>query len=580
MRSYAIKNLSFPRSTAPRVAVIFVFLALIFVAVFSLDDSDYRIIAAAFVLPVIVSINIWGFKRAIPILLLVPILNESASIADSWYTGAEIFSDPDLRIHTVASFAILFVGISYARVLKTSRTLKGELAFRRVIEKRESLRSSRLAILAELSREIGSIENSARMKSQIVSFMQRAGGPDNVTLYECIDRLGAWVDVAQSSSLIDSSVDSQRPSIAFGKFPEIESMSAPIWISQHPTNRTQSLESERTFIVPIWWQEKMIAFAALSYVNAPEPDQQQEDLLKEVARQINGSLAGSRVYLDAVNVAYRLEREATYRDRMIGVVSHEMNTPLTVAVALNDVMLHNREGNLSERQVNHLRVIRRNLQRIISVSRDTSVSSRIRQDALDLHTKPINLTSLLNETVESFRSVIDGLGQITQIEQPDEADYVVADRERFSQAINNILSNASKFSRSGQTIHVRLISRVNVARIEISDNGPGISADDLEDVFDWAYKSDLEQSVGKQGAGIGLFVAKAIVEAHGGTIGIESTRGVETKVWIEVPTVAAPTADAPEQAGAAGGSDLDRRQGLPSGFVIGVDHVHESTPFD
>ncbi|MBT3995910.1 MAG: hypothetical protein HOF01_08935 [Chloroflexi bacterium] len=528
------------QSNVSRLAVVVALLAIIFVAVFFVVESDARIIAFTFVFPTILAINFWGFKRAIPVLVLIPLLNESATLAHNWYEGEKIFSDPDLRIHLVAAFAIIAVGSSYARVLKTTRILKGELEFRKVVEKRESQRAARQTILAELSREIGSIEDSARMKDQIVSFMHRVGEPDNVTMYERIDRLDAWIEVVSSLPVGENIGDSLRPSIAFGSIPKIESTTSFAWVPLQETNQTKNLKPERTLILPIRWQEKTIAFAALSYETAPEPDQQQIELLQEVALQISGSFAGSRVYLDVVNIAYRLEREATYRDRMIGVVSHEMNTPLTAAVALNDVLLRDRSKNLSDRQIEHLKVIRRNLQRIISVSQDMNISARIRHDALDLNKRTVNLATLLHETVDSFQPVIEGLGQKVQIEQIEEAVYVAVDTDRFAQGITNILSNASKFSRSGQTISVRMTSGRNGARIELVDNGSGVAAEDLENVFDWAVESGRERSVGKQGAGIGLFVAKAIIDAHDGTIGIESIPNIETKVWIEIPTTSEP----------------------------------------
>ena len=518
------------------------------------EDHGMRAVAAAYVIPVVVAIQFWGLKRAVPVLVLVPVANEFVSLATNWSNSHDLTSDPELASHLVGSAAVILIGIAYAGALNTRRSLQRELTLRRDAEARESVRASRQSILANISREIGSIEDSIRVKSQIVSSMSQIALPDSLRLFERIDHVAAWVDSTRSGEPADDASDHLAVgTVPFEKLTELELLESPTWVSDQiavATRGTQATSADvaaRTLIIPILWRTRMIAFAALDYVENPEPDEEQIELLQQATFQIAGSLAGNQVYADAVRLADRLDREGTAKDRMIAVVSHEMNTPLTAAVVMSDVLLRNSDNNLSNRQLEQLRVIRRNLQRIIGVSDDLLESSRMRAGSFELHTEPTDLAQLVADSVESFRPIAGGRDQEIEYKRPEGAVSVITDPARLSQSVINLLGNASKFSKQGQALMVRVGSNPSTARVEIEDHGPGISPEELEHVFDWAFQAEVEaeneQSNGKNSSGIGLFVARAIVTAHGGKIGIDSTLGEQTTAWFEIPVgLAAPAA--------------------------------------
>lgn len=546
------KTFTIPESTAYRAVIVVLLMLGVSVATFIADSYGLRVVAAAYVIPAVATVHFWGLKKAVPVLIAVPVLNEFVSFTRNWTEDTTPFADANFGGHIVGSLIVVAIAIAYSSALKTSRSLKQELKLREVSEVRESLRATRQSILAKMSREIGSIENPERMRNQVASAMHQLASPDSVILYERVDQLDAWVEVAQSGPLVSTPADSIPHTLPFDETAGIDEMVMPTWssleLAESIVSRLQgsSENSGRVLIVPILWRARTLAFAALTYITASEPDDRQTYLLQQATWQIAGSLAGSLVYRDAVNLGFRLEREATARDRMTAIVSHEMRTPLTAAVAMNDVLLRNRDNNLSERQTDQLRVIRRNLQRIVSVSDDLLESSRMRAGTFELQAAPTDLVQLVKDAVDSFRPVAEGLGQEIRLDLIEEAITVVADSDRMSQVVINLLGNASKFSPHGSVIHVQLSSGGTSVRIEVIDRGSGINSDEIADVFNWAFQSEHRQSTGKHGAGIGLWVSKAIVDAHGGTIGIDSVPGEKTTAWFEVPVIPAtqPTASA------------------------------------
>ncbi|NQW20082.1 MAG: ATP-binding protein [Chloroflexi bacterium] len=532
-----------PKSNKSKMALVAILFLVISVVTVIADSHDLRVIAAAFVIPAVAAVHFWNLKRAIPVLLAVPVVNELLSFGENWYSGTDVIQDPAIGNHMLGSISVILIAVAYSAAIRTSRSLTRELKLREASEARESLRASQQSILARMSREIGSIEHPERMKRQIATFMYQLASPDSVIIYERIEELGGWVEIAQSGAITKTTADSIPNSVSFENFTEIDTMISPTWVPDDIAGKLTTVvpisthDANQHLIVPIRWRSQSIAFVVLTYKSSPAPDSQQIYLLQQAAWQIAGSLAGSIVYQKAVDLGFRLEKEAQARDRMASVVSHEMRTPLTAAVAMNDLLLRDNDKNLNDRQIQKLTVIRRNLQRIIAVSDDLLESSRMRSGGFELFSEHANLVQIINDAVANFRPVADGFNQHIELDLPENPVVVHADVSRLSQVVTNFLSNASKFSSHGKSIQVTFASNHETARIEVIDQGSGIGSDEISHIFDWAFQSDQKQSTGKHGAGIGLFVSKAIVDAHGGKIGVESLPGGNTVAWFEVPII-------------------------------------------
>jgi signal transduction histidine kinase len=144
---------------------------------------------------------------------------------------------------------------------------------------------------------------------------------------------------------------------------------------------------------------------------------------------------------------------------------------------------------------------------------------------------PTDLPILLRDAVEQHSPLAANKGIRLQMTAP--ADLLIeADRHRLMQVMANLIGNAIKFTPEGGVISVSCDRGEAGARVVVADSGPGIEAESLPHVFDRFYQTDAHSG----GAGLGLTIAKGIVDAHGGSIGVDSQPGQGARFWFELPT--------------------------------------------
>jgi PAS domain S-box-containing protein len=219
------------------------------------------------------------------------------------------------------------------------------------------------------------------------------------------------------------------------------------------------------------------------------------------------------------------------RDEFLSIASHELRTPL-VALQLQLDSLRSQSTNLDPKQISKVKVDRasRNVQRLADLIATLLDVSRIAQGRLTLAPRPFELGSLANE-------VIDRLDESAQearcIVVPDLAGDIEGtwDPLRIGQVISNLLSNAFKYA-SGSRIDVRLVRETDEAVLYIEDRGPGIPDDQRERIFD-RFERAASRNFG--GMGLGLYVAREIVLAHGGTIAARNRDGGGATLEVRLP---------------------------------------------
>jgi signal transduction histidine kinase len=225
-------------------------------------------------------------------------------------------------------------------------------------------------------------------------------------------------------------------------------------------------------------------------------------------------------------MAERLQRQDAQRRDLLADVSHELRTPLSVIQG-------NLEGLLDgvyERDDVHLQALleeTRILGRLIEDLRTLAVT----EDAgLRLVRVPSDIAELIRETVESFRGRADAGRLRMALDVTPALPSVLIDVERIRQVLTNLIDNALRFTPVGSTIHISAVGSNREVAVCVADSGPGISIEDLPHVFERFYKSR-----DSSGAGLGLAVAKGLVEGHGGTIAAESAAGEGTRMRFTLP---------------------------------------------
>ena len=221
----------------------------------------------------------------------------------------------------------------------------------------------------------------------------------------------------------------------------------------------------------------------------------------------------------------------TMKDEFVAAVSHELRTPLTSILGYADLL---RAEGITEEQRAYVDVVERNGQRLLELVNQLLLLAQIEGGTLSLRLGPVAIVDLLEECVATERS----LAQAKSVElrlAPGFGDMplVHGDQARLAQVFENLLSNAVKFTPAGGTIDVTISAAAGRAVVEVSDTGIGVAADEQDKLFARFYRASTARTM--QGTGLGLSIAKAIVDAHGGTIGVESEEGRGTTFRVELP---------------------------------------------
>ncbi|MFW6174242.1 MAG: sensor histidine kinase [Chloroflexota bacterium] len=221
--------------------------------------------------------------------------------------------------------------------------------------------------------------------------------------------------------------------------------------------------------------------------------------------------------------------------RALSMVSHELHGPLAVISGLARRVSANENENLTLRQITYLSLILRNCERMARIVNDLQTTTLLEHGALTLERSGFDLAELLEELHAGFSTVAEEKGQEIEF-CVDRANMpLFADRVRLSQAVDNLLTNASKYSPAGATIRLRACAADGCVRISVEDDGPGIPADEQTRLLAPFTRGEDHSTSTAAGLGLGLSVAGHIAELHGGGISIDSPEGEGTKVVLSLP---------------------------------------------
>ncbi len=234
---------------------------------------------------------------------------------------------------------------------------------------------------------------------------------------------------------------------------------------------------------------------------------------------------------------YRQKQELAHavraREDVLAIVSHDLRTPLAVLHTTASMLL-NPKYQLTPQQVReqHER-IKRNVDLMNRMIGDLMDLASLRAGKLSIDAKPTVINDVLREAVTVHEAPARDKDITLVYESSSDVMYAEADRARLMQLFQNLIGNAVKFCKSGDRITVTSRTRGGSAYIDISDTGPGISAEDLPLIFDPYFSASKKHQ--KTGTGLGLYIGKGIVDAHGGQILCGSEPGLGTTFSVVLP---------------------------------------------
>jgi signal transduction histidine kinase len=236
---------------------------------------------------------------------------------------------------------------------------------------------------------------------------------------------------------------------------------------------------------------------------------------------------------------YAANQELQRLDRLksifLAVAAHDLRTPLT-AIYGNASLLRDDLGPEvpAEHQASLATIISQAewLNRLISNILDLD---QIEQGQIGLHRRDFDLRDLVEETGEILRETVQLYGHQLQPELPDQGIMINADPDRVRQVLFNLLSNAIKYTPSGGKIGVSVGRDGSQAFFRVQDNGPGMSPEELNQLYELYYRTPLAKKSGRSGTGLGLFIVKTLVDAHQGKIEVASRPGQGTTFTVWLP---------------------------------------------
>lgn len=281
--------------------------------------------------------------------------------------------------------------------------------------------------------------------------------------------------------------------------------------------------------------------------------QEDLDLLMTIANDIAVALDNALAYQQLEQFTATLERRVRDRtqelqaanarlqelDRLksafVSNVSHELRTPMTSIKGYVENMLEGLGGALTEKQGHYLSRIRHNVERLTRMINDLLDLSRIEAGRVELHRETVSIHDLVNEVVEGFLPLAGEKSVSLSAHHSGVPPVIQGDRDKLHQVLSNLIQNAIKFTPASGAVRVE--SRVRddgCLQLCVADTGCGIPPQELDKVFERFYRS--EATLGEtRGAGLGLAIAKSLVELHGGRIWATSTPGQGSRFFFTVP---------------------------------------------
>ena len=214
----------------------------------------------------------------------------------------------------------------------------------------------------------------------------------------------------------------------------------------------------------------------------------------------------------------RVEAETANRmkDEFLATVSHELRTPLNAIIGWSHMLRHGRLDEATSARA--LETIERNAQSQAQLIEDILDVSRVITGKLSLNIGPVDLSSVINQAIDSVQLAADSKGIRLEVTLDPSARHTAGDAGRLQQVVWNLLSNAIKFTPAGGRVEVRLERADENVRIRVSDTGCGISADFLPFIFDRFRQADGTSTRRHGGLGLGLAIVRHLIELHGGTV--------------------------------------------------------------
>ncbi len=231
---------------------------------------------------------------------------------------------------------------------------------------------------------------------------------------------------------------------------------------------------------------------------------------------------------DKKNELESLRKSENYRRDFLGNVSHELKTPI---FNIQGYILTLIDGGLEDKSINREYLLRaeKSIDRMIAIVNDLDIIAKLESETMKMDVEKFDLSQLVHDVFETYE--IKGKQKNISFIFHNKLSgivHVMADKEKISQVLNNLVENAIKYGKQNGRVKITLYDMDELVLVEVSDNGIGILQEDIPRIFERFYRTTQGKNVENRGSGLGLAIVKHIIEAHGQTINVRSNLGAGT----------------------------------------------------
>jgi signal transduction histidine kinase len=231
----------------------------------------------------------------------------------------------------------------------------------------------------------------------------------------------------------------------------------------------------------------------------------------------------------------RLEELDQLKSDFVATVSHELKTPLTAIIGAAKTVSRKGTAMEPEQHASFLEMIERQGQRLLRLVEDILTTSQIESGAPRMRRELVDLRHLADEVIVDLHDAKVGFGRTVEVEAQPETPRAWGDAVGLRHILSNLVENALKYSPPSSKVIVKVIETLDEARLEVTDEGEGISDEKLQEIFDRFRQIDSSSTRRVGGFGLGLFIVKNLVDAHGGEIEVQSRIGVGSTFMVHLP---------------------------------------------
>jgi signal transduction histidine kinase len=298
---------------------------------------------------------------------------------------------------------------------------------------------------------------------------------------------------------------------------------------------SQTAEFRSILAVPMLHDGKPIGAITVAGPEArPFPDKQIA-LLKTFADQAVIAVENVRLFSEIQDKTQQLEIANRHKSEFLANMSHELRTPLNAVIGFSEVLIEKMFGEVNPKQEEYLQDILSSGKHLLSLINDILDLSKIEAGRMELEAQPFDLPAALDNALTLIKERAARNSIALEVHVDPQIGEILADERKVKQVLLNLLSNAVKFTPEGGKITMSAVMNGETVAVSVADTGIGIAAEDQETVFEEFRQVGTDYARKREGTGLGLALARRLVELHGGKLSLQSELGKGATFTFTLP---------------------------------------------